>query len=98
MIRVKGKTHPVRIHALLGREELASSARFQELVHAHDAMLAAHRSQRWEEALAALATCRRLAADRGLEVLYRLYETRAAAFRSTPPPADWDGVYVATSK
>jgi adenylate cyclase len=97
-IRVKGKTHPVRIYALLGGEALASSARFRELVQAHDAMLAAYRGQRWEDALTAVATCRRLAADLGLDTLYRLYETRATAFRSAPPPPDWDGVYVATSK
>ncbi len=98
LIRVKGKTHPVRIYALLGGEELASSERFQELVKAHDAMLAAYRGQHWEEALAAISQCRRLGADLGLEHLHRLYETRVAGFRSAPPLPEWDGVYVASSK
>ena len=97
-IRVKGKTHPVRIYTLLGGEALASSERFQELVKAHDAMLAAYRGQRWEEALAAISECRRLGPDLGLEQLHRLYETRVAGFRSAPPPPEWDGVYVASSK
>jgi adenylate cyclase len=98
LIRVKGKMHPVRIYALLGGEALASSERFQELVQANDAMLAAYRGQRWEEALAALSVCRRLGADLALERLQRLYETRVAGFRSALPPPDWDGVYVASSK
>ena len=33
-----------------------------------------------------------------LEALYRLYDERLAAYAKTPPPADWDGVYVATTK
>ena len=98
LIRVKGKTHPVRIYALLGGEALASSARFQELMQAHAAMLAAYRGQRWEEALAALSLCQRLGAGLALERLHRLYETRVAGFRSALPPPDWDGVYVASSK
>ena len=27
-----------------------------------------------------------------------LYTERLAAYAKTPPPADWDGVYVATTK
>jgi adenylate cyclase len=30
--------------------------------------------------------------------LYQLYAARIAEFRAEPPPADWDGVYVAKSK
>ncbi len=97
-IRVKGKTRPVRIYGLLGGEALASSDRFCELARAHDGMLAAYRGQRWEDAIAALAVCRRLAEDLALGDLYRLYEERVAAFRSVAPPPDWDGVYAASSK
>jgi adenylate cyclase len=98
LIRVKGKTRPVRIYVLLGDEALASSASFRKLVTAHDAMLAAYRGQRWDEALAALPDCRRVAGGLTLGDLYRLYEERVAAFRSVPPPPDWDGIYVALGK
>jgi len=98
LIRVKGKTRPVRIYVLLGGEELASSASFRELAQAHRAMLAAYRGQRWEETLAALPLCRRVGGGLALGDLYRLYEARVAAFRSVPPPPDWDGVYVALGK
>jgi len=48
--------------------------------------------------LAALSECRRLGGSLALSDLYRRYEERVAAFRSIPPPPDWDGVYVALGK
>ena len=30
--------------------------------------------------------------------LYKLYLERIAHFRRSPPPADWDGVFVFTTK
>ncbi|HTY18875.1 MAG TPA: adenylate/guanylate cyclase domain-containing protein [Myxococcota bacterium] len=94
-IRVKGKQQPVRVHALVGGEELAASARFRELAREHDAMLAAYRARRWEEAAAGVSECQRRAGDLPLAALYRLQEARIAGFRAAPPPAEWDGVYVA---
>ena len=97
-IRVKGKKQPIRIHALLGREELAATAGFRELARQHEAMLAAYREQRWDDAAAALSACRVRASELPLAELYRLHAMRIAAFREAPPPPDWDGVYVAATK
>lgn len=97
-IRVKGKTRPVRIYALLGGEELAANPSFNDLARAHDAMLAAYRGQRWDEALSALPACRTLGASLGLDGLYDLYDSRIDSFRESPPPPEWDGVHDATSK
>ena len=33
-----------------------------------------------------------------LSVLMELYRERIRLYRVTPPPADWDGVFIATSK
>lgn len=98
LIRVKGKTRPVRIYALLGDAALASSAAFRSLAQAHSRMLAEYRAQRWDEAAAALALCRDRAADLPLAELHTIYEGRIAAFRSAAPAPDWDGVFVATAK
>jgi adenylate cyclase len=100
LIRVKGKNRPVRIYTLLGPRELAAREPFRELVRAHDAMLAAFRGQRWDEALSALSRCRRLAGEIELDLddPYALYKQRIADFRASPPPPDWDGVYVAHTK
>jgi adenylate cyclase len=98
VIRVRGKTRPVRIHALLGDAALASAAAFRELAQTHDGMLAAYREQRWDDALAALASCRSQAATLPLAELYRVYEERIAAYRSASRQPEWDGVFVAPAK
>ena len=33
-----------------------------------------------------------------LDQFYDLYEERIELFKTDPPPQDWDGVFVATSK
>ena len=98
LIKVKGKTKPVRIFALLGDPETAKSAPFRSYMAAHDAALAAYRSQKWSDAERLLSEARALGEPWHMEKLYELYADRLAAFRAEPPPADWDGVFVATSK
>jgi len=98
LLRVKGKTRPVRIYALLGGEDVAARPEFVELAHAQDGLLAAYRGRRWEEALAALDVCRRLGSEFDLEDLHALYQARIDEYRATPPPPDWDGVHTAATK
>jgi class 3 adenylate cyclase len=96
LIAVKGKKEAVRIFALLGAPDLAESEAFARLRSQHLAMLHAYRRQRWDEAKALIAECRTL--DDRLDDLYDVYQTRIHAMTQDPPAADWDGVYVATSK
>ncbi|MDE2489349.1 MAG: adenylate/guanylate cyclase domain-containing protein [Elusimicrobia bacterium] len=98
LIKVKGKTRPVRIFALLGGPDEASCEPFRALASAHERMLAAYRAQDWDGTERLIKEARGLADGRGLGKLYDLYASRAAAFRAAPPPADWDGVFTATSK
>ncbi len=100
LIQVKGKLIPVHVHALLGDEGLAGEAAFAALARDHRGMLAAYRAQDWDASQTALDRCRRLARDAGVDLgpLYELYAGRIADYRADPPPGDWDGVYIATSK
>ncbi len=103
LIKVKGKVHAVRIFTLLGESDVAEQGWFKELKLRHDAMLTAYRTQKWDEALAEIAACRRILGGRtGLAAeltgYYDIVIERIDDFRANPPPADWDGVYVATSK
>jgi len=97
LIRVKGKTRPVRIFAVVGDGALAASPAFLALKREHDAMLAAYRGRAWAEAGRRIAACR-AASPESLAALFALYEERIAGFEAAPPPADWDGVYVALTK
>ncbi len=89
-MRVKGRQKPLRIFTVLGEAPVA------ELAAGHKAMIDAYRHQNWPAAAAALAACRRMAP--ALKAFYELYEDRIADYSSQPPPADWDGVYVALTK
>ena len=97
LIRVKGKTQPVHIFALLGDERVKETSAFANLKADHDAMIAAYRGQQWVEAQATLESCRAQGPDT-LRYLYDLYEERIVACVTEPPPPDWDGVFVALTK
>lgn len=96
LIKVKGKTEPTRIHALIGGPELAASPDYQAAAEAGTGMLDRYRTRDWDGAEAAAG---RLAGTGiGLAYLVALYRERIALLRADPPPEDWDGVFVATSK
>ena len=98
LIKVKGKTAAVRIYALLGDETVAQTPDFEALKRQHDGMLTAYRAQKWDAARMKLQSCRSKMNGHNIGALYTLYEERIAEFEKNPPPADWDGVFVATSK
>jgi len=99
LIAVKGKSEAVHIYALLGDGKLYGSEEFQNCQTLHKAMLAAYREKDWDSAIELVAQCRDASRGVGaLAGLYDMYLDRIAIFKQTPPPADWNGVFVATSK
>ncbi len=99
LIRVKGKAAAVRVFTCVGDEAAAQGDAFRSLKGSHEAMLGTYRSQDWAAARAHLADCQEKARDfDGLSDFYGLYEERLDQYDEAPPPADWDGVFVAASK
>jgi adenylate cyclase len=102
LIKVKGKTEAVRIFTLAGTPEVASSAEFQAFKSEHDSGLAAYRSQQWDAAKRLFGRCHELCEamnDRWhIQHYYEIFAERVDEYAANPPGADWDGVYVATSK
>jgi adenylate cyclase len=96
LLTVKGRKEPERVYALLGDADFAGSPAYQEISALHGRMLAAYRSQKWDEALARAEDCQTLRPD--LAGLYALYRQRIADFKTTPPAAGWQGVWVAKEK
>jgi len=95
-LRVKGRDTPLRIFTLIGDAEVATSDAFRQLKEVHAILLAAYRRQDWAAAHVALALCRPLAPS--LMALYDVYERRIAEYELSPPPPDWEGVFMATTK
>jgi adenylate cyclase len=98
LVTVKGKTESETIYTLLGREEVASDIRFQELRKLWSTMIYCYRSRDWEGALEAIDLCRSAENNFGLGMLFDLYSTRIQAFQASAPPADWTGIVVAETK
>ena len=98
LIAVKGKLEAVHIFALLGDKEVGTKAEYKAFISTHNAMLEAHRSQRWDKTKELIAKCREQAEEFNLGVLYDLYDERTDQYIESPPPEDWHGVFVATSK
>ena len=92
VIRVKGKTEPEVVYALLGAKELATQTHFVELRDRLAQVLAAYRQQNWSAAMTALGACRQQVNGFDLAAFCELYEARIDAFKVDPPPVDWDGV------
>ncbi len=97
-IQVKGKTEGVHIHALMGDEEVAASEDFQNLKQANEEMIVTYRAQEWSKARELIAKCRGLVNEYRIAGLYDLYEERVTEYEVNPPPPDWDGVFIATTK
>ena len=97
-IQVKGKTVGLHIYALLGDEELAGDGEFIAVRETVEAMLTTYRDQEWENSKAMIAKLREISQKFKLDILCDLYEARVAAYEDIPPPPDWDGVFIATTK
>ncbi|WP_421880926.1 CHASE2 domain-containing protein [Pacificispira sp.] len=96
-IAVKGKAEAVTIFTLLGRKDMRQSQEFVDHAHSHGALLAAYRSQDWAGAEAILTELRG-GLGGAMDGYYAMLAFRISEYRDNPPPANWDGVYVATSK
>lgn len=97
-IQVKGKTEPVTIYALFGDEAYRTSDLFSKLKSHVDTLLEAYRSQRWNIAEKEIDILLNNEDFQKAHGLARLYADRVSSYRDSPPPADWDGVFIATSK
>lgn len=99
LIMVKGKTEAVRIFALVGGEEMAQQADFVAYKEQVDKMLAVYKTQDWDAARAEINETRKAGENFDVdETFYELYQDRIADYEANPPGADWDGVFVATTK
>jgi adenylate cyclase len=97
-IAVKGKTEPEVVYAIVGREELALSGRFQRWRELNMKMLSQYRSRNWQAALAVIEEGRAADEENRFKTLYNVYAERIRAFQLEPPPDDWDGAYALESK
>ena len=92
-VRVKGKTRPVRIYSLLGPKELPEIP--ETIVNQFNKAVNVYKARKWEEAIRIFEN---IAAKDPNFYPAQVYIERCRDFKENPPPSDWDGVYVMTSK
>lgn len=95
MVVVKGKTEPVRIYEVLDYHTEESFPNLMDVVNYFNDGIAKYRKQQWDKAIKAFEFVLELHAE---DRLSQIYIDRCQYFRSSPPPENWDGVWVMTSK
>ncbi len=95
LIRVKGKAKPVSIFEVLGRSSDKLPSDVEQAVELFGLGLAAYRQKAWSEAIQFFERALQVRTDDGPSLTYL---NRCKAYLTAPPPDDWDGVYIMTSK
>lgn len=102
-VKVVGKSVPVTSYDLLGLKETAPDY-LKELANLFKEAIKLYKAQKWDEALVIF--------NKTLELEWRrfpqlkgkktnpseVYIERCQAYKKTPPPPEWDGVWTLTSK
>ena len=95
LIRVKGKAEPVRIYEVLGRSDDGLPEEMKSIIEHYSAGLEAYRLREWEDGIKAFQQALEIKPDDGPSLTYL---KRCEGYSAAPPPDDWDGVYVMTTK
>jgi len=92
-VRVKGKREPVKIYSLLGFKDLPETQ--HQTVTLFNRGIALYKAQQWEKAIHVFEEIQVTEPN-----LYaaQAYIERCLDLKKNPPPPEWDGVYVMTTK
>lgn len=82
-----------RVYALLGDPIMRANPKFRALQEAHALIFSAYRQQRWAEARAAIAQCRKL--NGAIPTLYDFYDARISQYETAAPGDHWNGSWFA---
>ena len=94
-VLVQGKTEPVVIHEILDFHTQDSFANMMDVLNSFRFGIEQYRDRQWDRAIEAFQGALDLnPADQPS----RIYIERCHIMKESPPPDDWDGVWVMTSK
>lgn len=94
LVRVKGKKKGIAIYEVIcNREKLTPQLESELTAYQH--ALDLYFKQQWAQAFELFT---QLQQTHPQKQLYALYIERIEQFKQNPPPSDWDGVYIHTSK
>lgn len=85
IVRTLGKKNPERVFEIIGEKGEVSPSELESVSNFHLA-LAAYRKREWERASGLFRKEKNI-------ILAQVYIDRCQAFKHSPPPRDWDGVF-----
>ncbi len=95
LLRVKGKTEPVKVYELVGLTETGIPAKKQQVLDIFNKGFEYYLEQNWELAIKYFTQVQMIDSTDGPA---KTYLKRCNQFAQTPPPADWDGVFTMQTK
>ena len=95
LLRVKGKTEPIKVYELLGLKETGIPDKKQQVVDIFSQGFQSYLKQNWDAAIQYFNQA--LVIDRQ-ESPSKTYIKRCEQFKLTPPGDDWDGVFTMLTK
>jgi len=94
-LRVKGKAQPVKVYEVLERKENGLSEKKKKAMEFYKQGMESYLAQKWEDGIGFFRKA--LEADE-TDAPSKVYLERCTSYKENPPPHDWDGVYVMTTK
>lgn len=95
LIQVKGKNEPVRVHELLGLSSMSMTEEQKQAHEIYHQALQLYRQRNWEEAIGYMEQVLKL--DPTCHPA-QIYIERSQLYQLSPPPEEWNGVFVMTTK
>ena len=86
-----------KIFCLLGDPSFKNSVDFKNLEKKHKNVLNHYFNQNWKDAIEEMTQAKTLCKNL-MKDYYEMMTERINEFKKYPPPKNWDGVFVATSK
>ena len=95
MLVVAGKSEPIRVYELLGLSGDAISSRRMQFIEHYERGLMLYRRREWRSAIAKFEAAIELFPD---DYATQLYIERSHLYLASPPPDDWNGVFILRTK
>ncbi len=95
LLRVKGKTEPVKVYELMGIKEKGVKPEIEGVIEHFQLGFDNYLKQNWDEAMTQFNKVLKLKWDDGPA---KRYIQRCELFKGNPPGDDWDGVWTMTTK
>jgi adenylate cyclase len=92
-VRVKGKKEPVKIYSLVGYKDLPETQ--YTTINQFNQGISLYKERKWDDAIHVFETISTMYPN---FYVAQVYIERCRDLKNNPPPAEWDGVYVMTTK